>query len=515
MMTNKVKRLDNAIARRHIETKPHYITGEEKQTAINDNGENISPHPTIPIKVQGKFWTNASGSLRFDPEALHEFLKENGYGILKSEGLEGAILIKVEGRIVKNTTSREIRDFCWRYIGEKYEFKDADERKQVKNLFYKEASLFSYNNLLLMPAIALNEIADTANESYLFFKNCILKVTPEEIEKLKYEDIKGHVFEKDIINFDLATENVVKNTGDFQMFIFDICTHDNDETEANNLQSLMSIIGYMLHRFKDPSKAKAVILMDPYKGEGANGGTGKSLLTKAFDKVRPTVYEDGKFFHTKDRFALGQVNYNTRILVIDDIAQDFNFSKLFPLITEKAVVERKYQNKYTILFERSPKIIITTNYWLKATDESSNRRKMEFVLADFYDAELTPETKYGNLFFIDWDNEEWEYFYLFMAYCLWQYLKDGIIEQKFNIAERTLKMTAHPKFIEFVKGHVNPSVKFNKRIVYNQFYTQNPNVGNVELTTFTRWLRLYADAFGYVFNESHSGSENFFEYSKE
>ena len=150
--------------------------------------------------------------------------------------------------------------------------------------------------------------------------------------------------------------------------------------------------------------------MDPYRGEGANGGTGKSLLTKAFEKVRPTVYEDGKFFHSRDRFALGQVNYNTRVLVIDDIPENFDFSKLFPLITEKAVVERKYQNKYTILFERSPKIVITTNFALEGVDESSKRRKIEFIFADYYNSEFTPDTKYCNLFFTDWDKDEWENF---------------------------------------------------------------------------------------------------------
>jgi len=467
------------------------------------------------VRQQEKFWTNASGSLKFDPEALQEFLKEHGFGILKSEGLEGAILIKVEGRIVKTTTPKEIRDFCWRYIGETYNFQDYEERKQVKNVFYKETSLFSYNNLLLMPPIVINEILDTADVSYLFFKNCVLKITANGIQKLKYEDIQGHVFEKDIINFELITDNVLRNDGDFQGFVQNICFHDNEEMEDRNFESLMSIIGYMLHRFKDPSNAKAIILMDPYRGEGANGGTGKSLLTKAFEKVRPTVYEDGKFFHTKDRFALGQVNFNTRILVIDDIPENFDFSKLFPLITEKAVIERKYQNKYTILFERSPKIIITTNYSVKGSDESSNRRKIEFILADFYTSELTPEIKYGNLFFIEWDNEEWECFYLFMGYCLWQYLKGGIIEPKFNVAERTLKMNAHPKFIEYVKAQINQSVKCDKRIVYDQFYNQNPGIGKVELTTFTRWLKLYADAYGYKFNESHSGNENFFEYSSE
>jgi hypothetical protein len=137
-----------------------------------------------------KFWTNASGSFRFDPEALHEFLMEHGFGILKSGELEGAILIKVEGRIVKIVTNREVRDYCWRYICETYGFQDLDERKQVKNVFYREKSLFSYDNLLLMPAMEIREILDRADTSFMFFKNCILKITIDGVEKLCKQELQ-------------------------------------------------------------------------------------------------------------------------------------------------------------------------------------------------------------------------------------------------------------------------------------------------------------------------------------
>ena len=462
-----------------------------------------------------KYWTNVSGSLKFDPEALHEFLKECGFGILKAGDLDGSLLIKVEGRIVKTVTSKEIRDFCWRYIGETYVFQDPEERTQVKNVFYREKSLFSYDNLLLMPVIEIKEILDTQDTSYLFFKNIVLKITSKGLEKVKYAEIQGHVFEKDIIDFELRTDDFEDHYGNFLRFIKDISYHDNDLVEDNNFESIISILGYVLHRYKDPSNAKAIVFMDPYRGEGANGGTGKSLLTKAFEKIRPSVYEDGKFFHTKERFALSQLNYNSRVLVIDDIPENFDFSKLFPLITEKAVVEKKYQNKYTIHFERSPKIVITTNYILKGLDESSRRRKIEFVFSDYYNSQFTPETNFGNLFFIDWDQTEWESFYLLMAYAIQTYLKNGFVEQKYNTNERALKMEAHPKFIEFNNEQIKVGVKYNKKDIFDQFYNQNPGVGNVEMTTFRKWLKLYADAYGYKFNESHSGNDNFFEYSLE
>jgi hypothetical protein len=463
-----------------------------------------------------KFWTIASGSIKFDPEALHNFLKESGYGLLKTGNLEDAIFIQVIGRIVKTVTSREIRNYCWRYIDETYVFQNSGEKSQVKNAFYREKTLFYYDNLLLMPAIEILEIKDTADTSYMFFKNCLLRITAKGLEKIKYDDINGHVLEKDIIGYELTSEDCDNAIGKFNFFIQDICENENQEISENNFESLITIIGYILHRHKDPSNAKAIVLMDPYRGDGANGGTGKSLLTKAFEKVRPCVYEDGKFFHAKDRFALSQIDYSTRVLVIDDIPQNFDFTKLFPMITEKAVIERKFQNKYTVLFERSPKIVITTNYVLEGMDESTTRRKIDFIFSDHFNREITPESEYGGLFFIDWKAEEWEDFFLLMANCIKKYLEYGkIILPRFNVAERALKMEAHPKFIDFVNTQINPGIKFNKKEVYDQFYSQNPLVGKVELTTFRKWLKLFADAYCFIFNETHSGNDNFFEFSLE
>lgn len=462
-----------------------------------------------------KFWNNASGSFRFDSEALHAFLMENGFGKLSTGNLDDAILIRIEGRIVKTVTNKDIRGFCWKYIDETYVFPDPAEKTQVKNGFYNERMLFSNDNLLLLPDIQINEVLDTADTSYMFFKNCILKITADGVQKMQYDEIQGHVFREEIIDYELKTKDVEDCKGEFYMFIQDLCLHENKQIESNNLESLMSIIGYVLHRYKNPGKGRAIVLMDPYRGDGANGGTGKSLLTKAFEKIRPSVYEDGKFFHTRDRFALSQVNYNTRVLVIDDIPKNFEFSKLFPLITEKAVVERKYQNKYTILYERSPKIVITTNYTLEGNDISSNRRKIEFILSDFYNSDNTPESKFGNLLFVDWNDAQWENFYVLMAYCLWNHLLYGIIKPKFNLADRALKMEAHPRFIDYMGYQSTTGVKYNKKETYDIFYAQYPGVAKVELTTFRRWLKLYADAKGFKMNESHSGNENFFEYSVE
>ena len=212
---------------------------------------------------------------------------------------------------------------------------------------------------------------------------------------------------------------------------------------------------------------------------------------------------------------MAQVKYDTRLLVIDDIPDNFNFNKLFPLITERAVVERKYQNRYAINFDRSPKIVLTTNHILEGADESSKRRKVEFIFSDFYKTSFTPEMKFGHLLFLEWDKKEWENFYLLMAHSIWYYLMFGIISQRINVAERALKMESHPKFIQFMNNQIQTGIKYNKKEIYDKFYSQNPGVGTIQLTTFRNWLKLYADAYSYKFNETHSGNDNFFEYSLE
>jgi len=253
--------------------------------------------------------------------------------------------------------------------------------------------------------------------------------------------------------------------------------------------------------------------LDPYRGEGANGGAGKSLLTQAFNKIRATTIEDGKRFHTNERFALSNVNYDTRILVIDDIPDHFDFSKLFPLISERAVVEKKYQDKFVIAYEKSPKIVLTSNYPIDGDDESSKRRKVEFILSDTFSSTYRPFDKYARRLFDGWSKEEWEKFYILMARCIYSFLKHGIRKPQINVKERTLKMNSPKEFIHYANTHLKPGQKYNKETIFADFYAQNPNVYQIAMKGFRAWLSMYAAAYGFKMTESHSGNDNFFEYT--
>lgn len=462
-----------------------------------------------------KFWTNASGSIRLDPDALLGFLRENGFGILKSDFVSGDIIIRIDGRIIREVNTLDIRKYCLDYIECQSDFLDPMEKKQVKNLLILDKLVIRIDNMQLLPRIETNELEDEEDISYIFFNDCLLIINEDGIQKVLNDDVSGHFFETDIIRFNLETDNMELEEGIFYRFVKDICSHWDPQISEHNFLSMRTLIGYILHRYKDPSNPKALIFYDPYRGEGANGGTGKSLLTQAFQKIRSAIIEDGKRFHLNDRFALSNISYATRILVIDDVPSKFDFSKLYPLISERAVTEKKYQDKAVIEYEKSPKIVITSNYTIENDDESSKRRKVDFVLADMFNSTYNPVQRYGQRLFDGWSSEEWEKFYVFMARCISLFLKNGIILPQVNIAERALRMLAPLKFIHYADANFHLGLKYNKRDIHKHFYAQNPNLFKTSMKSFRTWLSLYAEAHQYKMTETHSDSDSYFEYSLE
>lgn len=460
-----------------------------------------------------KFWSHSEGPLRIDPERLLSFLKDNGIYKYVPPKVKDYILVKVEKNIVHTVSPDQIREYCWKYVKNMDGLED-DERRQVLDQLFRNTSLFNRRNMSLLQEIDLNEVRDTDDKSYLFFNSIVLEITAEEVRQIKYEEIEGHVFMSDVIDADFNYEfnGNEKPEGEFYEFLKDICKHQSEEIAKQNLDSLLTIIGYLIHRYKDPANAKAMIFMDTYKDDEPNGGTGKGLMNKAFTYVRPSSeHIDGKLFKNSDKFALSDIKYGTRIVTIDDVPGDFNFEKIFPMITEKAVVERKYENKFSIPFEDSPKLAITTNYTVEGKGYSNERRKVEFIFSETYNAEYTPEVKFGHLLYIDWSEEEWEKFFKTIIYALQAYLLMGLIKPKFNVAERKLKQTASTEFIDLMTEKCFDMGKTDKRELYESFYTKFPKHPKIELNTFTRWIKLFADAYDFKVFESHSGEKNFIE----
>ena len=180
----------------------------------------------------------------------------------------------------------------------------------------------------------------------------------------------------------------------------------------------MSIIGYLLHTFKDPSLSKSIILMDSeidVEYNEASGGTGKSLIGKAISQILPILFIDGKTMKSQDKFRLSGLNNYHRIIFFDDVKKDFDFESLYPLITGDLYIEKKYKNAVVIPSSETPKILITSNYVVKGGGgNAEKRRKIEYEGSSYFKEVQTPLEEFGHRFFDDWDKTEWVKFDNFM-----------------------------------------------------------------------------------------------------
>lgn len=463
-----------------------------------------------------KFWSIESGSYKIDPSSLHAFLEAKGFYTFKPSQDSGPLYVRIRENKITEVSRDDIRDYCWDYINNVYQYQSLEERMQVRKEFLNSASPFSRDVLNLLQTAEIKEVKDTKDVSYIFFNDCVLIVKAEGIIKKDYKDLKGMIWENEIIPHDLKCEipDTIDPSGEFYEFVLDITKHSNKQIQDQNRDSLVTLFGYLLHRYKDLAEPKAVIFMDSFKDGNPQGGTGKGILMQALKKVRSLAFQNGKHYKSSDRFALSNVNYGDRILFFDDVPRNFDFEKLFPTISEETVVEQKFKNKYSIPFEDSPKVVVTTNYTIEGKGSSHDRRKVEYILSDTYGSDYTPEDRFGHLLFKGWNNDEWEKFYLFMAYCLQMYLLEGIVEPQFNVAERTLKQNASPEFIKYADDNFETGVKYNKKEKYEEFLSKFPNHAKVGQNTFTKWTKLYADAYSYKVHEPHSGPESFLELVK-
>src|SRR5690606_6950574 len=149
----------------------------------------------------------------------------------------------------------------------------------------------------------------------------------------------------------LPTGSLSEQDIPFLIFLYNIAGNN-----LKRIKAFESVIGYMLHRYRNPSNNKAVILLDENINEldSVMGGTGKSLFVKALSYLRPSIVIDGKGFRNSNIFALQRVTPFTNIVIFNDIQQNADLEWFFVMITDGFSINRKYKTEVFIPSERSP-----------------------------------------------------------------------------------------------------------------------------------------------------------------
>jgi hypothetical protein len=453
------------------------------------------------------FYTITEGTIKVPLLKVEEFLQDSGYHLYVVSP-ESTIFVKVEDNKVTEVPATDI----YRYImdqAKKCELENEDDREElVDKVSTSRYRIISNLSTILQP-IELNFIEDTQEMSYIFYKNVVVTITKDVIETKGYNELTGNVWKNQILDREYtgelppATYNELENS--FYKFLWAI-------NPSFDLDSLMSIIGYLLHRYKRRDFAKAVVFYDAnIDMPDPCGATGKTLLSLSLGKIRRLIQEDGKMNDLSSRFALSRVTIVSELFLMDDVTHNYPFDKLFPLITGDFVVEKKNQNRFSIPFEMTPKLIITSNYCVIKEGDSYTRRVIEFVLDNTFNLECTPVKAYGHVFFTDWDAVQWHEFDNTMILAIKFYLNNGVIEQEDGRKYYQLQNQTSDEFMTFA-GSFQTQVSYEKRTKLQEFLENNPRHVRIESNTFTKWMKLYAQYKNWKTKESHSGDINYIQF---
>jgi hypothetical protein len=442
---------------------------------------------------QKQFWTKSDkGVIKIVHILFKQFLEDNGFYKYCPEGSKNYVFVKVTNNLVDHTDEKQIKDFVLNSV---IELDDAS----IYNHFADQVRYFREDFLTLLSTIDIYFVEDNKNTSYLYYNNCAIKVTKDKVEVIDYIDLNGFVWKDHVI--DRAFNKCSTEGCDYTKFIHNICGNEPDR-----IKSMESTIGFLMHGYKNLSYCPAVILNDEVISDNPEGGTGKGLFMNALQHMKKVVTIDGKSFTFERSFAYQLVSADTQILVFDDVKKNFDFERLFSVVTEGLTLEKKNKDAIKIPFSKSPKISITTNYAIKGAGNSFARRKWELELHQFYNKNFTPLDEFGKLMFGDWNDAHWCKFDNYMVGCMQGYLDTGLVKSKFvNLKIRQLSAESSYDFIEWVgliEGtDAGASIPVNSRIhtnnLYLDFISEYPDYGpksrlSISQVRFNKWLAAYA-----------------------
>lgn len=443
-----------------------YKKDEGEFYTINDNGE-IS-HSLRAIVT----WMNDIGIRRY-------FMNEKEFEIVQ---------------VIDNKVSVIDNNYL-KYLFTSYIHKTC-EPKIDEYFLRKFAAIFSKENLVnLIERLEGEFLKSTQGSAWLFYENTAVEITSTEVKNFEYNSIPGLIWAKNIIKRKLS---IVDSDCDAKRFVKNV---GNKSTE-----SFESAIGFMLHPFKDASNPKCVIFYDEFYDETKEerepeGGTGKGILIKMLSKFRNTSIIDGKDFSNAERFAYQSIGPETEIVAFEDVRRNFDFEILFPKITDDWIVEKKNMGAFAIPFDRSPKIIITSNYPLKGTSKSHLRRRFELEVSSHYNTNTTIIKEFGRRFFNDWPSDEWNRFDNYFIECLQLYLKSGLIDPiSVNLERSRIVAETNKDFIYWVEKQVPLPVVVTKEEWLAKFCFEFPDYASgkraITQSLFTRWVRKWCDYRG-------------------
>jgi len=454
---------------------------------VNKSSKNSTPGKTKKIY---NFWEQVSfknknivgEKLEISNVKLLKFLEKAGFAKIKLGSQYK--FVKIKDKSVDMIIPTDIKDFVFDYVRALHQKKrEAVESELTRNV----KKYFNRATLECLPTIQLEIHSDTVDKCYFYYSNGYIEISADQITFRDYSQLNGYVWRKDILprNIELREDWEDCNEMRFLKLISD------NESRKSRLESLKSILGYLLHRHI-PNDGKAVILMDekiPNSPQEANGGTGKGIIYQFISMLRQTAKEDAVRIQHGNRFNFQKIKHDTSVFFIDEVPQGWDFHLLFSSISDGAEAEGKNKDSFT----KRVKFLLSTNKTIQGEGSSYSRRVFEFELAPFFSDKRKPFDEFNrNLLPDNYSREEWNRFDNMMFHCVQLYLQNGLIEyEQVNIQRRKLIDKTCKEFADWAALIFSGPGEYLREEVYNKFKNHSPEYEWLTLTRFTKWVKLY------------------------
>jgi hypothetical protein len=449
-----------------------------------------------------EFWNiTDKGRIILSPLKFKRWLEQNNFMKYYPANGNTYTFIRKEQNFIEETNEKKIKDFVLDYLL-------SNDKIGAKPYDYIAGNpqFFTPNYLSFLKSADIQLKEDTPTECFIYYSNCALRVTKDGVEQIDYLKLDGYVWKNQIINREFTETD--HHPAIFREFIWLVSGKD-----IQKYNTFKSVIGYLLHTFKTSANNKAIIFNDETISENPNGGSGKGLFWNAIAKMKKVSMIDGKTFEFNKSFPYQTVSTDCQLLVFDDVKKNFSFESLFSLITEGITLEYKGQDAIKLPIQKSPKILITTNYTVGGVGGSFERRKFEIEMSSYFSANRTPLDHFGHLLFDDWSESEWARFDSYMVNCLQYYLTNGLVQNEFNnlVVRKFIKETSF-EFYEWTKdGAIIHNERINKTTIFENFTNEYQDYKKwLTNKKFKKWLESYARFVDHDYNEGKSHHERWF-----
>jgi len=504
----------------------------------------------------------------FDNEQGYNFLQKNGfYRLPVGDKSNEFAFVRIEGNVVRYSNANDIREFLKNFMRSRYldkdlrnaiyrsaqlnessltnldkteiTFSDCDKDRQF--MFFKNvtlevtaAGILRHKPGAVDRYIWEDEVHDhrfilPEQEPFTITKNHLdvynIEIQNKDCYLLKFLVQTSRIHWRTELEDRLEAANMTplereEYAKEHKFNIAgDLLTDDEKAEQIQHLVNKIFTIGYLMHRYKDRSKPWFIFAMDGKVSDDgqSHGGSGKSII---YDMAMRRLLKRNFWLSgrnpklAEEQFRYDGLTEHDRYLLVDDAHKYLDLDVFYTDITGDLKANIKGKTSITIPFDKSAKFVFTSNYTPRNLGPSTIRRMIYSVFSDYYHnaSEMTdyresrdPNTEFGKNMFTEFNEKEFNDFYVASAYCLRFYLSTtGKVEPAMsNVSQRNLMTEMGTDFHDwamafFAEGGGNVDKKIVREVAFKDFTHNTP--GKFTPQSFWNKLKAFCKINGYVLN---------------